>query len=62
MLFIQEMGSTVKWALVSDAIRGIGTVNVWKWEMGRTSFLAVGGDSDDSSADNTDDDSDNKWQ
>ena len=62
MLFRHEMGSTVKWALMSDAIRGIGTMNVWKWETGRTSFLADGGDSDDSSADNTDDDIDNKWQ
>lgn len=30
-------------------------MNIWKWETGRTSFLAEDGYSDDSSADNTDD-------
>lgn len=43
----ENVGSTVKWALVSDAIRGIGKMNVLKWETGRTSFLADDGDSGD---------------
>lgn len=55
MLFGQEMGSTIKWALVSDVFRGIGKMIVWKWETGRAGFLVDGGDSDDSSAGNTDD-------
>ena len=53
MLFRQEMGYRVKWALRSDAVDSAGRRNLWKWETDWTSSL-VDGDSDHSHVENTD--------